>query len=82
MQQLQSALGVFALLAIAWALSENRRAVSLKQAAIGLAVTLLTARAGVVKRLSLTGRADPRPIITLRIESASELRRGWLGRDV
>src|SRR3954451_7838189 len=43
MQQLQSAFGVVALLAIAWGLSENRRAVSLKQAAIGLAVTLLTA---------------------------------------
>ena len=36
MLQLQSAFGVFALLAIAWALSENRRAVSLRQAAIGL----------------------------------------------
>src|SRR5476651_572187 len=43
MQQLQSAFGVFALLAIAWAISENRRAVSLRQAAIGLAVTLFTA---------------------------------------
>ena len=45
MQQLQSAFGVLALLAIAWAISENRRAVALKQAAIGLAVTLLTALA-------------------------------------
>jgi concentrative nucleoside transporter, CNT family len=43
MLQLQSAFGIIALLAIAWALGENRRAVSLKQAAIGLAVTLLTA---------------------------------------
>ena len=43
MQSLQSAFGVFALLAIAWVLSENRRAVVLKQAAIGLVVTLLTA---------------------------------------
>src|SRR5215210_6815346 len=43
MQQLQSAFGVFALLAIAWGLGENRRAVSLRQATIGLAVTLLTA---------------------------------------
>ncbi|MDP3691665.1 Na+ dependent nucleoside transporter N-terminal domain-containing protein, partial [Bradyrhizobium sp.] len=41
MLQLQSAFGVFALLAIAWALSENRRAVSPRQAAIGLAVTFL-----------------------------------------
>jgi concentrative nucleoside transporter, CNT family len=43
MLQLQSAFGVLALLAIAWAFGENRRAVSLRQAAIGLAVTLLTA---------------------------------------
>jgi concentrative nucleoside transporter, CNT family len=43
MLQLQSAIGILALLAIAWALGENRRAVSPKQAAIGLAVTLLTA---------------------------------------
>jgi CNT family concentrative nucleoside transporter len=45
MQQLQSAFGVFALLSIAWAISENRRAVSLKQAAVGLAVTFVTALA-------------------------------------
>jgi concentrative nucleoside transporter, CNT family len=43
MLQLQSAFGVFALLAIAWAFGENRAAVSLRQAAIGLLVTLLTA---------------------------------------
>jgi hypothetical protein len=41
MLQLQSAFGVFALLAIAWAFGENRRAVSLRQAVIGLAVTVL-----------------------------------------
>src|SRR5436305_3549262 len=43
MQQLQSAFGVIALLAFAWALSENRRAVSLKQAAVGLSLTFATA---------------------------------------
>jgi concentrative nucleoside transporter, CNT family len=43
MLQLQSAFGIIALLAIAWALGENRRAVSLKQAALGLTVTVLTA---------------------------------------
>ncbi|WKA26638.1 NupC/NupG family nucleoside CNT transporter [Bradyrhizobium roseum] len=43
MLQLQSAFGVLALLAIAWALSENRRAVSLRQTAIGLAITVVTA---------------------------------------
>jgi CNT family concentrative nucleoside transporter len=43
MLQLQSAFGVLALLAIAWACGENRRAVSLRQVAIGLAVTIVTA---------------------------------------
>ena len=43
MLQLQSAFGVVTLLAIAWALGENRRAVSLRQTVTGLAVTLLTA---------------------------------------
>ena len=43
MLQLQSAFGVFALLGIAWGLSENGRAVSLRRAGIGLIVTLATA---------------------------------------
>jgi CNT family concentrative nucleoside transporter len=43
MLQLQSAFGVVALLAIAWAVGENRRAVSFRQAAIGLAATFATA---------------------------------------
>src|SRR6266403_755668 len=43
MLQLQSAFGVLALLALAWTFGENRGAVSLRQAAISLAVTLLTA---------------------------------------
>jgi CNT family concentrative nucleoside transporter len=43
MLQLQSAFGVVTLLAIAWAFGENRRAVSLRQAAISLIVTILTA---------------------------------------
>src|SRR5258708_38589043 len=42
MLPLQSAFGVFALLAIAWAFGENRRSVSLRQAAVGLFGTLLT----------------------------------------
>lgn len=55
MLQLQSAFGVVALLAIAWALGENRRAVSLRQAAIGLAVTLATA--AVLLKLPMVARA-------------------------
>src|SRR5690348_1998687 len=43
MPQLQSAFGIVALLLIAWALGENRSSVSLKQAAMGLVVTLATA---------------------------------------
>src|SRR5947208_3719658 len=43
MLQLQSAFGIFGLLAIAWGFGENRRAVSIRQAAVGLAVTLITA---------------------------------------
>jgi concentrative nucleoside transporter, CNT family len=43
MLQLQSAFGVFALLALAWAFGENRAAVSVRQAAVGLVVTILTA---------------------------------------
>jgi concentrative nucleoside transporter, CNT family len=43
MLQLQSGFGVLALLAIAWALSESRRAVSLRQMAVGLAATVITA---------------------------------------
>ena len=43
MLQLQSALGIFALLGFAWLISEDRRAVSWRQAAIGLAVTFATA---------------------------------------
>jgi CNT family concentrative nucleoside transporter len=43
MLQLQSALGIFALLGFAWLISEDRRAVSWRQAAVGLAVTFATA---------------------------------------
>jgi CNT family concentrative nucleoside transporter len=43
MQQLQSAFGMAALLAIAWIISEDPLAVSWRQAAIGLAVTFASA---------------------------------------
>src|SRR5436853_1834865 len=55
MPQLQSAFGVFALLAIAWGFGENRRAVSIRQAAVGLAVTLITAI--ILIKLPLVARA-------------------------
>ncbi|MGC1467030.1 MAG: nucleoside transporter C-terminal domain-containing protein [Pseudolabrys sp.] len=43
MQHLQSALGVLTLLAIAWVISENRRAVAWKNTGVSLLVTLITA---------------------------------------
>src|SRR5215470_4048806 len=43
MQSLQSAFGVFALLGIAWIISEDRRAVAWMQAAVALLVTFATA---------------------------------------
>lgn len=55
MLQLQSAFGIGALLAIAWALGEHRRAVSLRQMLIGLVVTLVTA--AVLLKLPLVARA-------------------------
>jgi CNT family concentrative nucleoside transporter len=55
MLQLQSAFGILALLAIAWALSEHRRVVSLRQAAIGLMVTLATAV--ILIKLPFVGKA-------------------------
>jgi predicted metalloprotease with PDZ domain len=61
--------------------NEPALTVALRALPIGRTAELLVARSGVVKRLSLTARTDPRPIITLRIEGASELRHGWLGRE-
>src|SRR5437899_2369194 len=43
MQNLQSAFGVFALLAIAWIVSEDRRGVAWRQVAVALLVTFATA---------------------------------------
>jgi len=43
MQHLQSAFGAFVLLAFAWAISEERRAIDWRSAGAGLALTLVTA---------------------------------------
>ena len=43
MPNLQSTLGILAILALAWLISENRRAVNWRQAGIALCVTLLLA---------------------------------------
>jgi CNT family concentrative nucleoside transporter len=82
MLQLQSAFGVVALLAIAWAFGENRAAVSLRQAAIGLVVTLLTA----VALLKLPFVADGFGVINDAVGAISQASRagtsfvfGYLG---
>lgn len=43
MLQLQSALGIFAVVAFAWAISEDRRAVSWRRVGVGVAVTVVLA---------------------------------------
>jgi concentrative nucleoside transporter, CNT family len=55
MLQLQSAFGVVALVALAWVLAEDRRAVSLRQTATGLVVTIGTAI--VLLKLPIVARA-------------------------
>jgi len=55
MLRLQSALGIFALLLIAWAFGENRRAVSARQAAVGLVATFVTAI--ILLKLPIVARA-------------------------
>jgi predicted metalloprotease with PDZ domain len=54
---------------------------ALRRLKLGETAALLVCRAGVTRTLTLTGRADPRPLIALRIEGASELRRAWLGKE-
>lgn len=48
---------------------------------VGEKAELLVSRAGVAKRLTLTGREDSRPAITLRAEGRNELREAWLGSE-
>ena len=55
MLQLQSGFGILALLGLAWTFGENRKSVSLRQAALGLAATLLTAV--VLIKLPIVARA-------------------------
>jgi predicted metalloprotease with PDZ domain len=47
----------------------------------GQSSELLIARAGVVRRLSLAAKPDPRPKIELRVAGPSELRKAWLRRE-
>jgi predicted metalloprotease with PDZ domain len=61
--------------------SEASLAAALRAIPMGEPAELLIARAGVLRRLSLTAQADPRPKISLRVSGESELRRGWLRRE-
>jgi len=61
--------------------NEATLAAALRGVRMGETASLLIARGGVVRSLSLSGQRDPRPKITLRVEAASELRRGWLRRE-
>jgi len=47
----------------------------------GTSAELLIARAGVVRRLSLEARPDPRIDISLQVKEPSAVRRDWLRRD-
>lgn len=85
MLQLQSAFGVLALLGIAWALAENRRHVSLRQAATGLVATLLTAI--VLLKISAVAHAfgainDVVGVIAAASRAGTSLVFGYLGGGV
>ena len=66
MQNLQSALGVAAIIAIAWLVSENRRAVPWRQVMTGLAVTfalalLMLPSGALVTIIAIGARPERRP---------------------
>jgi predicted metalloprotease with PDZ domain len=53
----------------------------LRGMSLGDSAELLVARAGMLRTLSFTAAADPRPVVGLRIEGRSERRRRWLGEN-
>lgn len=56
-------------------------AAALRAVAPGESVELLVARGGLLRRLSLQARPDPRPVVTMSVREPSELRRQWLKRE-
>jgi predicted metalloprotease with PDZ domain len=54
---------------------------AMRSVPVGGSAELLIARAGVVRTLTLTGRPDPRPSVTLEIAGPSALRNAWLWRN-
>lgn len=82
MLHLQSAFGVVALLCLAWAFGENRRAVSLRQAAVGLVATLVVAVA--LLKIPLVARAfgvinDAVGVISAATRAGTSFVFGYLG---
>lgn len=61
--------------------NEPSVAAALRALRSGDSAEVLIARAGVVRRLSLRAKADPRPKIELRVTGPSELRSAWLRRE-
>ena len=82
MQTLQSALGVFAFIGFAWAISENRRAVSWKLAAIGLVATFATAAPaaqGAGRETAFAGINDAVGAISAATRAGTSFVFGYLG---
>jgi CNT family concentrative nucleoside transporter len=82
MLQLQSGFGIIALLMLAWALGESRRAVSVRQVGIGLAVTLATG--AVLLKIPLVGQAfgainDAVGVISAASRAGTSFVFGYLG---
>jgi predicted metalloprotease with PDZ domain len=61
--------------------SEAALTAALRGMRIGETAELLIARAGTLRRLTLTARPDARAELTLRVKEPSGLRRAWLRRD-
>lgn len=61
--------------------NEATLATALRGMQIGETAELLVARAGMLQRLTLTARPDPRPVITLRVSGSSDVRAQWLHRE-
>ncbi|HEY0160840.1 MAG TPA: PDZ domain-containing protein [Thermoanaerobaculia bacterium] len=60
---------------------EPSLAAALRGLKSGESAEVLIARAGVVRRLSLRAKPDPRPRIELRVAGPSDLRKAWLRRE-
>lgn len=62
--------------------SETALANVLRAMQIGDTAEMLVARAGVLRRMTLTARPDPRPVISLCVTGPSPVRERWLGQGL